>query len=74
VRSAKTIVTWSGPTFIFQVVTRLAFAHGLDRVMIAGLVLEDLATAQREITLSGLATIEVVRIRITDAERMALDG
>jgi hypothetical protein len=54
---------------------QLAFVHGLDRVMIAGLVHEGLATAQREIvTVSQCGTIEVVRVRITDAGRMALEG
>jgi hypothetical protein len=54
---------------------RLAFAHGFDRAMIAGLVSTGLATAQREIvTVSRRTTIEVVRIRITDAGRMALGG
>ena len=53
----------------------LAFAHGFDRVMIAGLVHEGLATAQREIvTVSQGGTIEVVRVRITDAGRMVLEG
>jgi len=54
---------------------RLAFAHGFDRAMIAGLVHEGLATAQREIvTVSRRTTIDVVRIRISDAGRMALQG
>jgi hypothetical protein len=54
---------------------RLVFAHGFDRVMIAGLVHEGLATAHREIvTGSRRGTIEVVRIRITEAARMALEG
>jgi hypothetical protein len=54
---------------------QLALVHGFDRGMIAGLVHEGLATAEREIvTVSGRTTIEVVRIRITDAGRMALKG
>jgi hypothetical protein len=54
---------------------RLVLAHGFDRHMIAGLINEGLAVAQREIvTGSGRAVIEVVRIRITDAGRMALEG
>jgi hypothetical protein len=41
--------------------------------MIAGLVEEGLATARREIVAPpGRTTIEVVRIRITDAGRQAL--
>jgi hypothetical protein len=54
---------------------RLVLAHGFDRAMIAGLIDEGLATAEREVvTGSGCAVIEVVRIRITDAGRMALHG
>jgi hypothetical protein len=54
---------------------QLALVHGFNRDMIAGLVHKGLATAQREIvTASGRTTIEVVRIRITDAGRMALEG
>ena len=51
----------------------LVLAHGFDRDMIAGLVDEGLATAHREAS-TGRTTIEVVRIRITDAGRMALEG
>jgi hypothetical protein len=50
----------------------LALAHGFDRAMITRLVDTGLATAQREIV-SGRATIEVVRIRISDAGRRALE-
>jgi hypothetical protein len=51
----------------------LALAHGFNRHMIAGLVEEGLATARREIVAApGRTTIEVVRIRITDAGRQAL--
>jgi hypothetical protein len=50
----------------------LALAHGFDRAMIAQLVDTGLATAQREIV-SGRATIEVVRIRISDAGRQAIE-
>jgi hypothetical protein len=43
--------------------------------MIAGLVHEGLTTAHREnVTVSRDATIEVVRIKITDAGRTALEG
>jgi hypothetical protein len=53
----------------------LVLAHGFDRAMIAGVVDKGLAEARREIVRSpGRAVIEVVRIRITDAGRMALDG
>ncbi len=50
----------------------LALAHGFDRAMIAGLVDTGLATAQHEVV-SGRATIEVVRIRISDAGRRAIE-
>ncbi len=54
---------------------RLGLAHGFDRAMIAALVHEGLATAQREVvTDPGCAVIEVVHIRITDAGRTALEG
>ncbi len=53
----------------------LVLAHGFDRAMIAGLVHEGVATKEREVvTGPGRAVIEVVRIRITDAGRMALEG
>jgi hypothetical protein len=53
----------------------LALAHGFDRPMIARLVDESLATAKREIVAGpGRAVIQMVRIRITDAGRMALEG
>jgi hypothetical protein len=50
----------------------LALAHGFDRTMIAGLVDTGLATAQHEVV-SGRATIEVIRIRISDAGRRAIE-
>jgi hypothetical protein len=50
----------------------LALAHGFDRTMIAGLVGTGLAIAQRE-KVSGRATIEMVRIRISDAGRQAIE-
>ena len=50
----------------------LALAHGFDRAMIAGLVDTGLATAQHEVV-SGRATIEMVRIRISDAGRRAIE-
>jgi hypothetical protein len=54
---------------------QLTLVHGFDRDMIAGLVQEGLATAEREvITSSGRTPIEVVRIRISDAGRMAREG
>jgi hypothetical protein len=54
---------------------QLAFVHGLDRVMTAGLVREGLATTEREVvTGPGRGVIEVVRIRITDAGRQVLEA
>ena len=53
---------------------QLALVHGFDRDMIAGLVEAGLVTAQREVvTGSGRTTIEVVRIRISDAGRRAIE-
>jgi hypothetical protein len=52
---------------------QLALVHGFERAMIAGLVDEGLATAEREVVTSpGRRVIEVVRIRITDAGRTVL--
>ncbi len=53
----------------------LILAHGFNRAMIAGLVEAGLATAQREIlTASDRTTEEVIRISITDAGRLAIEG
>lgn len=52
----------------------LVLAHAFDGDMIAGLVRRGFATAQRESMKAGGRTIEVVRIRITDAGRRAIDG
>jgi hypothetical protein len=53
----------------------LALTHGFDRDMIAGLVDAELATAQREILAASDCTmIEVVRIRISDAGRSAIEN
>ena len=54
---------------------QLVLAHEFDRTMIAGLIHDGLATAQREIVaVSRRTTIEVVRIKIADAGRMALES
>jgi hypothetical protein len=50
----------------------LVLAHGFDSAIIAGLVRAGLATAHRESMKAGGKTVEVVRIRITDAGRDAL--
>jgi hypothetical protein len=53
----------------------LVLAHGFDRAMIAGLVDEGLATVQGEVVMGpSRAVIKVVRVRITDPGRMALEG
>ena len=48
--------------------------HGFDIDMIAALVKEGLATAHRETMRMGRRKIQVARIRITDAGRMAIEG
>jgi hypothetical protein len=54
---------------------QLALVHGFHRDMIARLVNEGLAMAQREVvTGPDRAVIEVVRIRIAGAGRIALDS
>jgi hypothetical protein len=53
----------------------LVVAHGFDLTMVAALVDAGLATAYREVvTGPGRATIEVVRIRVSDAGRRAIEG
>ena len=53
----------------------LVHAYEFDRDMIAGLVDEGLATARREtLTAHDRTTIEAVRISISDAGRLALEG
>jgi hypothetical protein len=49
-------------------------AGGTDSDMIAALVRAGLATARRETMRAGGKTTEVVRIRITDAGRKAIEG
>jgi hypothetical protein len=52
----------------------LVLAHGFDRAAIAGLVDAGLAAARREIlAASDHSTIQVARIRISDAGRQALE-
>jgi hypothetical protein len=51
----------------------LVVAHGFDSDMIADLVRAGLATAEREVMKAGSEPIEVVRIKITEAGRMALE-
>ena len=53
----------------------LVLTYEFDSDMIAGLVDEGLATAQREtMAASDRTTIEVARVKISDAGRRALEG
>jgi hypothetical protein len=52
----------------------LEVAHGVDTDMIAGLVRAGLAAEERDVMKAGGKTIEVVRIRITEAGRKAIEG
>jgi hypothetical protein len=53
----------------------LVLARGFDRGMIAGMVDNGLAMAEREIlAASDGALVELIRIRISDAGRQALEG
>ena len=49
-------------------------AHGFDTDMIAGLVRTGLATAERESVNTRGKTIEVIRVRITDAGLRAIES
>jgi hypothetical protein len=50
----------------------IMLAHGFTISMLAGLVLDGLATATPEAEHAGGRAIKVVRVRITDAGRLAL--
>ena len=52
----------------------LEVAHGFDTDMIAGLVCAGLAAEERDVMKAGGKTIEVVRIRIKEAGRKAIEG
>jgi hypothetical protein len=52
----------------------LLVAHGFDFELMARLVRERLATATPERTFAAGNPIEVTRVRITDAGRLALAG
>jgi hypothetical protein len=52
----------------------ILLAHGFTISMLAGLVLDGLATAATETTLAGRRPIKAVRLRITDAGRQAIAG
>lgn len=51
----------------------LVRAHGFNSDMIADLVRAGLATTEREIIKTGAMPADVVRIRITDAGRQAIE-
>ena len=52
----------------------LVVIHGFDSDMIADLVRTGLAATEREMMETGGKTIEVVRVRITEAGRKAIAG
>jgi hypothetical protein len=52
----------------------LLLTYGIKRAMLANLVRAGLATAQRQRVRAGGKTIEVVRMRITEAGRRAAEG
>ena len=52
----------------------LVVVHGFDTDMIAGLVRTGLATAERESVNARGKTIEVIRVRITDAGQRAIES
>jgi hypothetical protein len=47
-------------------------AHGFTVGLLAGLVRDGLATAASDIVLAGKRKVQVTRVRITDAGRLAL--
>jgi hypothetical protein len=51
----------------------LVRGHGFSRGVLASLVRRGLATAECETMMAGAKPVEVVRIRITDAGRRALE-
>jgi hypothetical protein len=52
----------------------LVRGHGFKRQMLVGLVRAKLAAAEREIVKAGGKSVEVVRIRITNAGWKAIEG
>jgi hypothetical protein len=52
----------------------LVRGHGISRRMLAGLVRTGLVAEEREVIKAGGKTIEVVRVRITEAGRKAIEG
>jgi hypothetical protein len=52
----------------------LVHGHGFRRPTIAGLHRIGLAAVEREVMKAGGKTIEIVRVRITEAGRKAIEG
>jgi hypothetical protein len=52
----------------------LVRVHGFNCDMIAGLIRAGLATAERETLKAGAKPVEVLRIRVTDAGRRAIES
>jgi hypothetical protein len=52
----------------------LLLTYGFTRDLLAGLVYTGLATAQQQTVNAGGKTMRVIRIRITEAGRRALEG
>ena len=52
----------------------LLLTYGFTRDLLAGLVHTGLATAQRQTVKAGGQTIKVIRIRITEAGRQAIES
>ena len=52
----------------------LVHGHGFRQQTVVGLIRVGLATADREILKAGAKAIEVVRIKITEVGRKAIEG
>ena len=52
----------------------LVFAHGFDRRVLDCLVEAGLAAAEREVVVAGDKPVEIIRIKITNAGRRAIEG
>ena len=52
----------------------ILLAHGVTDQVIASLVRDGLATMRPENTREGVRTVDVIRVKITDAGRRALEG
>ena len=52
----------------------LVFVHGFDRRVLDGLAKTWLGAAEHEVVVAGGKPVEIVRFKITDAGRKALEG